>query len=326
MQKFKADQVQRLDLFLSQILNQTRSQITSLIKEEQILINQKKALKAGLKLKIGDEITILEKEVQQISPDLNLKLPDIELEILFEDEDILVINKPANLTVHQAQSVKEATLVDLLMAKNYALSTLGGKDRVGLVHRLDKGTSGAMIIAKNNEAHLALSKQLSDKSMGRIYLALCDLALKEDKMLVQKAIIRSPHNRLKKTTLHSNKNIPKYAKAAISSFANLLMNEKSNIALIAAKLFTGRTHQIRAHLESLNRHILGDTTYGYKGKSVPRVMLHSTILYFFHPKTQKKLFIKAPFYDDFYTILKSNFNEGDINEKTTIDSLCKLFI
>jgi len=388
MQKFKVEKEQRLDIFLSQILNQSRSQIANFIKKAQILINEKSVTKPGFRLKIGDELSLslnenldenlnfvadlnlnenLKENIKDFKFNSNLNLnekinlkknlssneklnlnshhlitknlklnlnpfneqdsskQDFVLEILFEDEDILVINKPPNLVVHGAPSVKEPTLVDILLAKNYALSTLGGKLRAGLVHRLDKGTSGALIIAKNNAAHTSLSKQLEDKSLGRIYLALCDLPLKEDFIRVEKAIIRSTSNRLKKLALASNLNAPKHAKIAISSFANLLTSTKDKTSLIAAKLFTGRTHQIRAHLESLNRHILGDELYNYKGKFKGRVMLHSRVLYFLHPKSQKNIFVKAPFYDDFYKILQKHFAQGEIDEKSSTEYLCKLF-
>lgn len=358
MQKFKVEAPQRLDIFLSQILQKSRSQVATFIKTAKIKVQQKEVNKPGFMLKINDEVEIKDLNLQDenlnlstilstqggdlnlnenLNENLNLKAPQnsgaqkenskehARLEILFEDEDILVINKPPNLVVHSAPSVKETTLVDILLAQNYALSNLSGQMRAGLVHRLDKGTSGALIIAKNNQAHANLSKQLESRSLGRIYLALCDLPLKESFMRVEKALIRAPSNRLKKLALNSNENAPKHAKTAISSFINLLTSDKNKTALIAAKLFTGRTHQIRAHLESLNRHILGDALYHYKGSFKGRVMLHSRLLSFFHPKSQKKLVIKAPFYDDFYKILKTHFTQGEIDEKSSTEYLCKLF-
>lgn len=121
---------------------------------------------------------------------------DFDIDVLYEDEDLLVLNKPSNLVVHGASSVKNATLVDWLIEK-YTLSNLGGEIRAGLVHRLDKDTSGAILIAKNNFTHQKLSEQLADKSMGRIYLALIDLPLKEDKIIVEKFLMRSPSNAIK---------------------------------------------------------------------------------------------------------------------------------
>lgn len=316
MQKIYADEALRLDIFLAKHLKQSRSQIAGLIKNKGIRLNNKICDKSAYKLKIGDELEVLELIADK--PTANYK-PNFDIEILYEDEDLLVINKPAGVVVHSAASVKEATLVDWLLAKNYTLSTLNGQIRAGLVHRLDKGTSGAMIIAKNNATHQFLSKQLLDKSMGRFYLALINLPLKDDIIIIEKPLARSPKNRLKKITL---KEKSKGSKEAKSAFVNLLSQNAIN--LIAAKLFTGRTHQIRAHLESLNRHILGDELYGYKGKKVDRVMLHSYFLYFTHPKKGEKFFIKAPIYNDFSMIL-NEFDKGVLDEKTSLDYIKHCF-
>lgn len=319
MQKISATKACRLDVFLSEVLNESRAQIANLIKNSCVFVNDRAQEKPSFKLKINDEIAF-KKPPQEEKGQIHYPV-DFDIKVLFEDEDVLVLNKPPNLTVHGASSVKEATLIDFLMAKNYALSTLGGKLRAGLVHRLDKGTSGAIIIAKNNAAHQHLSTQLQERSMGRFYLALVDLPLK-DNALVEKPLARNPHNRLKKLAFKLE-SAPKGAKMAKSAFINLLSSK--DFSLIAAKLFTGRTHQIRAHLESLNRHILGDTLYGYKAKFKGRVMLHAYFIYFLHPKTQEKICIKAPFYDDFNTILKSHFTQGEIDEKTSLEFISSSF-
>lgn len=316
MQHIYADEALRLDIFLTKHLKQSRSQIAGLIKSKGIKLNDQFCDKSSFKLKVGDKIEVLEFKIQK--PIASYE-PNFDIEILYEDEDLLVINKPAGVVVHSAASVKEATLVDWLLSKNYALSTLNGQIRAGLVHRLDKGTSGAMIIAKNNSTHQFLSKQLMDKSMGRFYLALINLPLKDDIVIVEKPLTRSPKNRLKKIAL-KEKN--KGSKEAKSAFANLL--SQNGVNLIAAKLFTGRTHQIRAHLESLNRHILGDELYGYKGKKMPRVMLHSYFLYFTHPKKKEKFYIKAPIYNDFSMIL-NEFDQGVLDEKTSLDYIKHCF-
>lgn len=316
MQKIYANEALRLDIFLAKELKQSRSQIATLIKSKGLKLNGKICDKSSHKLKLGDELEVLKFAPQ--SPAMSYE-PNFDIEVLFEDEDLLVINKPSGVVVHSASSVKEATLVDWLLAKNYTLSNLNGTIRAGLVHRLDKGTSGALLVAKNNATHQFLSKQLVDKSMGRFYLALINLPLKDDIIIVEKALIRSMKNRLKKIAL---KEAIKGSKEAKSAFANLLCKEGLN--LIAAKLFTGRTHQIRAHLESLNRHILGDELYGYKGKKVARVMLHSYFLYFTHPKKKEKIFIKAPIYDDFAMIVKE-FDKGEFDEKTSLDYIKRCF-
>ncbi|MCH3701050.1 RluA family pseudouridine synthase [Campylobacter lari] len=305
---------ERLDIFLSDTLKQSRSQVAKLIKENCIYINEKIENKSSKKIKQKDEISIflpLAKEAKESY------IPEFDIENLYEDDDVLVLNKAPNVVVHGASSVKEATLVDWLLHKGYTLSNLNGEHRAGLVHRLDKGTSGAIIIAKNNQTHQFLANQLLDKSMGRFYLALSDLSLKNDKMSNEKAIMRCPNNRLKKITTNTKNSLAKNAK---TDFINLLSSK--NCSLIAAKLYTGRTHQIRVHLADFNRYILGDELYGYKGKiKYNRVMLHAYLIYFIHPRTKELMFIKAPMFDDFYQILKENFTQGEIDEKTSLDYL-----
>jgi 23S rRNA pseudouridine1911/1915/1917 synthase len=176
--------------------------------------------------------------------------------------------------------------MDWLKSKNIRLSTISGEERHGIVHRIDKETSGALVIAKTNEAHQFLSEQLSDKSMGRYYLAIIDLPLKEDTE-IDKPIGRNPKNRLKNCVINSGK-------TAKTRFIKLC-GEKEE--LIACKLFTGRTHQIRVHLNSINRHIIGDELYGAK-ESNERIMLHAYILYLIQPKTKKLMQFTAPLFED----------------------------
>lgn len=185
---------ERLDVFLSSRLEISRNQISSLIKSAAVKVDGAVQTKPGYKLSAGELVHIdyPAPEPQQMSAE---RL-DFDVEILYEDDDLLVVNKPAGLTVHPAASVKEPTLVDWLKSRGYLLSTLGGELRAGIVHRLDKLTSGALLVAKNNAAHAALSAQLSDKSMGRIYLALIDLPLKEP-CVIERPIARNPANRLK---------------------------------------------------------------------------------------------------------------------------------
>ncbi len=185
---------ERLDVFLSSQLRISRNQISSLIKSAAVRVDGAVQTKPGYKLSAGELVHIdypAPAPQQIIEQQLNF-----DVEILYEDEDLLVVNKPAGLTVHPAASVKEPTLVDWLKSRGYLLSTLGGELRAGIVHRLDKLTSGALLVAKNNAAHATLSAQLSDKSMGRIYLALIDLPLKEP-CVIERPIARNPANRLK---------------------------------------------------------------------------------------------------------------------------------
>lgn len=185
---------ERLDVFLSSQLGISRNQISSLIKSEAVRVDGAVQTKPGYKLSAGELVHI---DYPAPAPQQkSAERLDFDIEILYEDEDLLVVNKPAGLTVHPAASVKEPTLVDWLKSRGYLLSTLGGELRAGIVHRLDKLTSGALLVAKNNTAHAALSAQLSDKSMGRIYLALIDLPLKQP-CVIERPIARNPANRLK---------------------------------------------------------------------------------------------------------------------------------
>jgi 23S rRNA pseudouridine1911/1915/1917 synthase len=220
----------------------------------------------------------------------------------------MVINKPSGLVVHPAPSVKEATLVDWLVKKGISLSTISGEERHGIVHRIDKETTGALVVAKDNKVHEMLSEQLQDKSMGRYYLALIDCPLKED-IVVDKPIGRNPKNRLKM-------DVVAHGKSAKTAFKKLVSTEHGT-ELIAAKLFTGRTHQIRVHLNTLGRHILGDDLYGFKSKrdKISRVNLHAYLLYLVHPVTGEKMEFTAPLFDDMKTYMIKYFDQDEIDKK-----------
>ncbi|QKG28935.1 RluA family pseudouridine synthase [Campylobacter sp. RM16187] len=304
----------RVDLFLSEELKISRNQILNLIKNGCVSLNSKPILKGSAKLGLDDVIDV--KILESNDENLNFSA-EFEVPTLYEDDDLIVLNKPPNLVVHPAPSVKEATLVDWLGKKGFLLSTLSGESRAGIVHRLDKGTSGAIVVAKNNRSHVALSAQLSDKTMGRIYLAITDLPLKEE-CVIERKIGRNPNNRLKKA-------ITIDGRSAKSAFLNLI--QESGVNLIAAKLFTGRTHQIRVHLASINRHILGDTLYGFKSENdkIKRVMLHAYGLYFTHPNTGKRMEFVAPLWDDFNEILFNKFNKEIVDEKIDFKRLDAIF-
>ena len=312
---FIVQETNRLDKFLSLHIEASRNQIEQLIKKGFVQVNGKTIIKTGLKLKLEDEIEVNFPQAQE-SKEVTV---DFDVEIIYEDEDILVLNKPMNLTVHDAPSVKDATLVDWLKSKNISLSTISGEERHGIVHRLDKGTSGVMVVAKNNEAHVGLSQQLEDKSMGRYYLALIDLPLKEN-MLIDKPIARNPKNRLKMAVVDNGKK-------AKSAFAKLNLSKNDKYELISCKLFTGRTHQIRVHLNSINRHILGDNLYGFKGElnKINRFYLHAYILYLTHPRTGERMSFKANIPQDIQNFLTHHFNMGSVNEQIDENHIVSVF-
>lgn len=306
----------RLDIYIAKELNTSRSQSSQFIKKNGIKVNEKTTFKPSFKLDVdNDKITYkipTKEELKNETP--RITTVDFDVDILYEDDSLLVVNKPPNLVVHPAPSVKNPTLLDWLKSKNIKLSNINNKERSGIVHRIDKQSSGALIIAKTLQAHEHLSCQLQDKSMGRYYIALIDLPLKEN-IEVESYLGRNPKNRLKILSCKEETKRFRYSKSA---FSKLLTSRDDKKELIAAKLFTGRTHQIRAHLESLSRHILGDELYGFKVKiskiNPPRVMLHAYLLYFIHPITNEEMIVKAPIFNDFNHILNNNFNIKEDNE------------
>ncbi len=306
-QSYICRNIQRLDIFLAQEIGQTRSQIAQLIKQSCVFVEEKKVTRPGVKLKVNQTVKV---EFPQPKKKKALEV-DFDVEILYEDDDVLVINKPSGVTVHPAPSVKDATLVDWLKHKGIRLSTISGEERHGIVHRLDKGTSGTMIVAKNNLAHEFLSQQLQNKTMGRYYLAVLNPPLKENITTIECNIGRSSHNRLKMACTQTGK----YSK---TQFATLLPSNDESVQLVACKLFTGRTHQIRVHLESINRHILGDHIYGLspKQEKSERVLLHAYMIYFIHPSTKKKLSFTAKFDEVMQTYINKKFNSEQVNEVT----------
>jgi 23S rRNA pseudouridine1911/1915/1917 synthase len=317
-EEFNAKNSGRLDKVLSQYLNKSRNQVEQLIKEGLVKVNEKTIIKTSFKVLPDDRI---EYRFKMAIPKEKVVV-DFDVEVLYEDEVMMVVNKPAGLVVHPAPSVKEATLVDWLVQRGISLSTLAGEERHGIVHRIDKDTTGALVIAKTNEAHQKLSEQLKDKSMGRYYLALIDCPLKESG-LVEKSIGRSRNNRLKMDVVPEGKE-------AKSAFYKLDESD-TKVELIAVKLFTGRTHQIRVHLNSLGRHILGDVLYGFKSKrdTIKRVYLHAYKLYLTHPISEKRVEFIAPLFSDMRYFIDKNFNQGEIDEKinpTAIDGYFRTLV
>ena len=337
---FKAKNCSRLDTFISAHLGSlSRASIAAAIKNGFALINDKTITKASYKVKLGDKISFsyydgsasahtdskLALDSSEILP------PFLEPEILYEDDDILVLNKPSGLVVHSAPSLQgEPTLLEWLKHSGRELSTSLGEHRAGIVHRLDRGTSGAMVVAKNNYSSASLSKQLAAKTAQRIYLALCDLPLKEN-CIINKMIARCEANRLKKAIAKPGQS---GARSAKSAFSNIYLNDDLNTLkqsgeqsyhLIAAKLFSGRTHQIRVHLASINRHILGDALYGFKHSTakITRVFLHAYILELIHPRSLEKMRFIAPLPQEFYE--KLNITKEIVDEKIKPSDISSVF-
>jgi len=283
----------RLDLWLvSQLPELSRSRIASLATHGQVTLNGHPA-KPSQKLKSGD---LLQLEVPP--PEAALPQPEeLPLDIVFEDSHILVLNKPPDLVVHPGAGHGSGTLVNALLHHcQGSLSGIGGVERPGIVHRLDKDTSGLMVIAKNDPAHRSLSDQFQGRSVEKIYWALCTAAPRPASGTIDKPIGRHPTHRQKmcisqtgrpSTTLYSTR------------------AHRPGLAWIECRLLTGRTHQIRVHLASLGCPLLGDAVYGRPSPEAPRQMLHSAKLAFDHPATGQRIQCEAPLPSDMKLLVDS---------------------
>jgi 23S rRNA pseudouridine1911/1915/1917 synthase len=293
----------RLDTFLREkFLEVSRGTFQRLIEEGQVRVNDQ-ITKPTHKPHAGEKIEII-----WPTPKSAAAQPEkIPLNILFEDKSLLVLNKPAGLVVHPAAGHDSGTLVNALLhhCKN-SLSGIGGVARPGIVHRLDKETSGCLVIAKNDETHLALSEQFSERKVKKIYHAILCGELAQTSGKIRAAIARHTTQR-KRMAVSENKN----ARAAHTNFRVL---EKLNAAtLVEAQIFTGRTHQIRVHFQNLGHPLVGDKLYGARQNvrlkeltnyAAPRVMLHAHALSFIHPRTKKEMNFEAPLPKDFKEALK----------------------
>jgi 23S rRNA pseudouridine1911/1915/1917 synthase len=289
----------RIDRYLASALGESRNQIEQLIKSGVVKVDGKTVQKTGFKLLKSRTIEIEFPEMVETQSQYSV---DFDVPIIYEDEYLLVVNKPADLVVHSAPSVREATLVDWLKHRGISLSTISGEERHGIVHRLDKGTTGAMVIAKDNETHRDLSRQLSDRTMGRYYLAIINIPLKDDRV-VEAPIGRNPQNRLKMGVVESGKQ-------AKTLFKKIALSRDEKRELIGAKLYTGRTHQIRVHLSTLGRYIIGDNLYGFKPKkdTINNIQLHAHTIYFIHPKSGERLEIDAEVSPSMLSYINENFS------------------
>lgn len=323
----------RLDTFLSLQLQSSKNQVHQLIKNGLVKLNGNFCTKNGTMLKLNDRIKILSRNdldqnlntlntqsIHEIAYHINPEDKRFQIPILYQDDDILVINKPAHLIIHPAPSVKEPTLVDWLSANAHILHTLGGEQRYGIIHRLDKQTSGALAIVKSPLAYSVLGEELKNRRMGRYYLAIIDSPLKSN-LQVRCFMGRCLNNRLKMSKFHIQEgmNPPKGVRDSQSSFIKLALSDNQAFELVAVKLHTGRTHQIRTHLESISRHILGDTLYGYKPHAKThfyqdRILLHAYLLYLNHPKTKQELVFKAPLAADMLQFLQTHFTKDLPND------------
>ena len=297
IQKFKVedkDKNKRLDSFLSENLPDiTRSQISLLNSEGKVLLN-KRTVKNGYKLCFGDEVEI---EINQ-KKELSFSPENIPLDVVYEDDDFIVINKPQGLCVHPAVKNEEHTLVNALMYRFKNLSDINGNFRMGIVHRLDKDTSGLMIVAKNNKAHINLAKQIQTKSCKRKYLALVVGTFNPKDGEINKNLIRSKKNRLKYEVCGNFEGKP-----ALTYYKTIEIYK--GYSLVEFELKTGRTHQIRVHSSFLGHPIVGDKLYGAKDNfGLNGQLLTSYDLTLSRPLDGKILHFEIPLPDYFQSVIE----------------------
>lgn len=278
MIRVEEEQTMRLDAYLALKLNLSRSKVQKLIKEEKVLVNNK-VVNSNYLVKLNDEILVND----ELNYEINVEPENIPIDIVYEDDDLLVINKTSGMVVHPAPGHYTKTLVNALLYRFNLTS--GEKTRPGIVHRLDKDTSGLMLVAKNEETHEKLSEMISKKEVERHYLAITEGVIKHDTGTIDAPIGRDPNNRQKMKVTDIN------AKEAITHFK--VLERFKNNTLIECILETGRTHQIRVHLSYINHPIVNDPVYGRGKCSEFGQMLHSASIKFNHPRTGKELFFKA---------------------------------
>src|SRR4051794_7332497 len=307
----------RLDQFLAAHLNVSRARVQQLILEQKVLVDDEPA-KASLKLRGDERITVVGSAER---PPLRAIAEEIPLEILYEDDDLAIINKPAGMMVHAGAGATEdqrnrGTLVNALLHHFSTLSALGGQMRPGIVHRLDKETSGLIVVAKNDEAHRKLSEQFARREVKKKYVALVQGSIKKDSGTISARISRDRIRRIRMTTRESA------GREAITHYKVLRRIDSSygKFTLTEVKIDTGRTHQIRVHMASMGHPVVGDTLYGaarelksrpvhgkYENQgtiALPRNFLHAAELELAHPRTGARIALTSPLPGDLQGFLE----------------------
>ena len=285
---------ERLDVFVARRIPElTRSRVRRLINEGLVTVDDREVAKAALKLEAGQRVTVT---VPPPEP-LDLEPEDIPLSIVYEDDDLLVVDKPAGLTVHPSPGHSRHTLVHAVLGHCPDLSGVGGAQRPGIVHRLDKDTSGLIIVAKNDRAHLSLARQLKERMVEKTYLALVEGRVKRSEGVIDAPIGRHPRHRKRMAVLERGSSAR--SREALTNYR--LLREVKGRSFLEVWPETGRTHQIRVHLASIGHPIVGDPVYGRKRRgavAVARQFLHAHRLVFQHPRTGERLELEAPLAED----------------------------
>lgn len=283
---------ERIDVYLATATDLTRSYIKKLCDDGFVELNGKK-VKSNKIVKIGDEIKLsIPKTVSSVAVPI-----DIPIDIVYQDQDVAVINKPQGMVVHAGNGTKDDTLVNALLFRLDNLSGINGVVRPGIVHRIDKNTSGLLVVAKNDKAHLKLAKQLEDKTCGRTYVALLEGNLKTDSGVIETDIGRDVSCRTKMAVV-------KAGRKAITEYK--VLERFNDYTLCEFRLKTGRTHQIRVHAKYLGHPVVGDKEYGYKNQkfNLEGQLLHAKKLEFVHPTSGERVQFEAKLPAYFEKVLK----------------------
>ena len=291
------DNYKRLDLFLSEQTDEfTRSRLKKLIEDGHVSVRGKVTTKAGADIKIGDEVVLGVPDVVEYS----VQPENIPIDIVYEDGDFAVVNKPCGMTVHVGNGNESDTLVNALLYALESLSGIGGVLRPGIVHRIDKDTTGLLVVAKNDKAHVSLASQIAQKTCKRTYYALLEGNLKTDSGRVITDIGRHPTDRLKMAVLPDGQ-----GKIAVTDY-QVIARFGTDFTLCKFDLQTGRTHQIRVHAKHLGHPIACDPVYGYKKQKLKAdgQLLHAQRLELTHPSTGEKMSFNAPLPAAFAEILR----------------------
>ena len=300
----------RLDVFLSdQTEDFTRSRLKKLIEEGQVCVNGAVVKKAGAEIRQGDSVTVCIPEAVEYA----VQPENIPIEIVYEDEDFAVVNKPQGMTVHVGNGNESGTLVNALLYALDSLSGIGGVLRPGIVHRIDKDTTGLLVVAKNDKAHVSLAAQIAEKTCHRTYYALLEGNLKETRGRVVTDIGRHPTDRLKMAVLPEGK-----GKIAVTDFETVV-HFGGDFTLCKFDLQTGRTHQIRVHAKHLGHPVVGDPVYGYKKQKIKAdgQLLHAQRLELTHPTTGERMVFTASLPSAFQEILEKLYKQYNV-EKVTL--------
>ena len=287
----------RLDVFLSEQTDEfTRSRIKKLIEDGNVCIGGRQVKKAGADVKAGEEVTIIIPDAVECSA----KAENIPLDIVYQDEDFAIINKAKGMTVHVGNGNESGTLVNALLYALDSLSGIGGVLRPGIVHRIDKDTTGLLVVAKNDKAHVSLASQIAQKTCKRTYYALLEGNVKTDEGRIVTDIGRHPMDRLKMAVLPDGK-----GKIAVTDY-QVIARFGADFTLCRFDLQTGRTHQIRVHAKHLGHPVAGDPVYGYKKQKIKAdgQLLHAQRLQLSHPTTGEEKVFTAPLPPAFSEILQ----------------------